>query len=193
MYKPKFNITIGLDRDGTINEDLGTYVTNPNDFKPIPGSLEAVALLRKKGYNIVILTNQAGIMKQLMTPYDVDAVHNRMLQLLGEAGCPEIDGIYYSTTNLKDDIYAKPNNGMFKRAEKELNVKFKGGAYVGDKISDLKVAEKMGALPILVKTGHGEETMKKLDSFANKQLKKKTQIFDNLWEFANSLPYNENE
>jgi D-glycero-D-manno-heptose 1,7-bisphosphate phosphatase len=190
-YQPKFNITIGLDRDGTINEDLGTYVTHPNLFKPIQGSLEAVALLRQKGYNIVILTNQAGISKRIMTQEDVERVNFRMLELLGEAGCPSIDGIYYSTTNLKEDIYAKPNIGMFKRAQDELNVKFKGGAYAGDKISDLKAAEKIGAIPVLVKTGHGEETLKKLNTFANRTLKKKTQIFDNLWQFANSLPWNE--
>jgi len=190
-YQPRYNITIGLDRDGTINEDLGTYVTHPNFFKPIQGSLEAVALLRRKGYNIVILTNQAGISKGVMSQEDVESVNFRMLELLGQAGCSSIDGIYYSTTNLKEDIYAKPNVGMFKRAQNELNVKFKGGAYVGDKISDLKAAEKMGAIPVLVKTGYGEETLKKLNTFANKNLKKKTQVFENLWEFANSLPWNE--
>lgn len=189
--QPKFNITIGLDRDGTINEDLGTYVTHPDLFKPIPGSLEAVALLRQKGYNIVILTNQAGISKGLMTQDDVEKVNFRMLELLGEAGCSSIDGIYYSTTNLKEDIYAKPNVGMFKRAQDELNVKFKDSAYVGDKISDLKAAKKIGAIPVLVKTGYGEETFKKLNTFANRSLKKKTQIFDNLWQFANALPWNE--
>ena len=53
----KNSITVGLDRDGTINEDLGTYVTHPMQFKPIENSIEAVTLLRKKGYNIVVLTN----------------------------------------------------------------------------------------------------------------------------------------
>jgi D-glycero-D-manno-heptose 1,7-bisphosphate phosphatase len=185
----KNSITIGLDRDGTINQDMGTSVTHPSQFIPISGSLEAVALIRRKGYNIVILTNQAGISRGEMTPEDVDQVHQYMLDLLGKAGCPSIDGIYYSTTNLKQDIYAKPNVGMFKRAEKEQRLKFKGGAYVGDKISDLKVADKIGAIPVLVKTGDGNETIKKLNTFANRELKKKTQIFENLWEFANSLPW----
>ena len=184
----KNSITIGLDRDGTINQDIGTAVTHPSQFIPIPNSLEAVALMRRKGYNIVILTNQAGISRGEMTAEDVDRVHQYMLDLLGKAGCSSIDGIYYSTTNLKQDIYAKPNNGMFKRAEKELRLKFKGGAYIGDKISDLKVADKIGAIPVLVKTGHGNETIDKLDTYANTALKKKTQVFNNLWEFAVSLP-----
>ncbi len=179
--------TIGLDRDGTINRDTGSYVTKPTEFDPIVGSLEAVAMIRDKDYNIVIITNQAGIMKNIMTPDDVEQVHLHMLELLGQAGCKSIDGIYYSTTNLKEDKYAKPNVGMFKKAEKDLSIRFKGGYYVGDKISDLKAAERIGAVPVLVKTGHGLETIEKLNTFANRELKKKTKIFDNLWEFANSL------
>jgi D-glycero-D-manno-heptose 1,7-bisphosphate phosphatase len=186
----RFKITIGLDRDGTINQDAG-YIRDPNKFVPIPQSLEAVAMLRAKGYNIVILTNQSGIMKGVLTPADVENVNARMLELLGKAGCSSIDGIYYSTTNLKEDIYAKPNTGMFKRAETELGVKFKGGAFVGDKISDLKAAEKAGAIPVLVKTGYGEETLKELERYAHRELKRKTMIFDNLWAFAESLPWNE--
>lgn len=181
-------ITIGLDRDGTINEDIGTYVTHPSQFIPIPGSLEAVALMRRKGYNIVILTNQAGIGHGLMTMEDVDAVHQYMLELLGKAGCNSIDGIYYSTTSSKKDMFAKPNVGMFKRAEQEQRLKFKGGAYVGDKISDLKAADRIHALPILVKTGHGADTLEKLNTYANRTLKSRTQVFDTLWDFANSLP-----
>jgi D-glycero-D-manno-heptose 1,7-bisphosphate phosphatase len=186
-------ITIGLDRDGTINRDIGTYITDPKDFNPIPGSLEAIATMRKKGYNIVIITNQAGIYKGLMTTEQVEAVHLHMLELLGKAGCSSIDGIYYSTTNLKEDIYAKPNVGMFKKAENDLKLKFKGGAYVGDKLTDLKAAEKMKCSPILVKSGYGNETIEKLKTFANRELRKKTKIFNNLWEYADSLPWLDNE
>lgn len=190
LSRAKFKITVGLDRDGTINEDRG-YVAHPDAFVPIDKSLEAVAQLRAKGYNIIILTNQAGISTGQLTQQDVEAVNQRMLEMLGEAGCPSIDGIYFSTTNLKTDIYAKPNIGMFKRAEKETGVKFKGGAFVGDKISDLKAAIKVGATPVLVKTGHGLETIEKLNSYANRDLKKRTVIFDNLWDFVTALPYNE--
>ena len=182
-------ITIGLDRDGVINQRVEPCVKYPDEFIPIAGSLEAIALIRRKGYNIVIITNQDGISKGLLTIDDVDTIHQHMLELLGKAGCPSIDGIYYSTTNLKQDIYSIPNVGMFKKAEKEQRIKFKGGAFVGDKIIDLKVADKVGAIPVLVKTGNGNETIEKLNSFANRDLKKRTQIFDNLWEFANSLPY----
>lgn len=178
---------IGLDRDGTINKDLGTYVTKPEDFEPIPGSLEAVKMMRDKGYDVVILTNQAGIMKNIMTPADVDMVHDYMLHLMGQAGISSINGLYYATTNLKDDIYAKPNTGMFERAEKEIGVNFKNGFYVGDKFNDLKAAQKAKARPILVRTGYGEEAEKKLNTFAQKELKKQTKIYNNLYEFAEAL------
>jgi D-glycero-D-manno-heptose 1,7-bisphosphate phosphatase len=190
MTIARFKINVGLDRDGTINEDVG-YIRDPNNFVPISKSLEAVAMLRAKGYNIVILTNQAGIMKGVLTPDNVESVNARMLEMLGKAGCSSIDGIYYSTTNLKEDIYAKPNVGMFKRAEKELGVKFKGGAFVGDKISDLKAADRIGAIPVLVKTGHGEDTLNELERYAHRDLKRKTMVFDNLWAFAETLPWNE--
>lgn len=188
MAIARYNITIGLDRDGTINKDLDTYVTHPDKLFPILRSLEAVAMLRKKGYNIVILTNQPGISEGRLSIQQVEEVHQRLLQLLGEAGCYSIDGMYYSTSKHKDDIYAKPNTGMFKRAETELGVKFKGGAYVGDKISDLQAADKIGAIPILVRTGHGQETEEKLKRYTYKDLKKKTIVFDDLWDFVSTLP-----
>tara|TARA_B110000503_G_C7126261_1_gene404750 strand:+ start:1170 stop:1775 length:606 start_codon:yes stop_codon:yes gene_type:complete len=179
---------IGLDRDGVINRDLGTYVTRPQDFDPLPNSLEAVAMIRAKGHKIAIITNQGGIEKGLMTSEDVEEVHRYMFDLLGRAGCPNIDALYYSTSSRKEDMYAKPNTGMFKRCEKEVPfIKFNQGYYVGDKISDLKAAVKMGARPVLVRTGYGLETEKELKKFTYRTLQKQTYIFDDLWEFAQAL------
>ena len=182
---------VGLDRDGVINVDRGTYTYRVEDFVPIKGSLEAVAKLRKLGHKIVVITNQAGISKGLYTPADVERVHEYMFQLFGQAGCPSIDGLFYSESNLRNDIYAKPNIGMFKRCENEVKyIKFKNGYFVGDKISDLKAAFKIGATPVLVRTGHGEETIKELNKFSNQKIKKKTIIFDDLLSFANWLESN---
>lgn len=179
---------IGLDRDGVINKDLGTYCTSPSQFEAIDGSLEAVAQLRRLGHKIVIITNQGGIAKGLMTPNDVDNVNNHMLDLLGQAGCPSIDAIYYSESSAKNDMYAKPNVGMFKRCQKEFpNIKFSQGFYVGDKMSDLKAAVKIGARPVLVRTGYGIETEKQLNKFTYREIKRKTYVFDDLADFANNL------
>ena len=75
-----------LDRDGVINVDLMTYVTKPEDFKPIKGSLEAIALLNQKGYKIAIATNQACIEKEIITDLELAAIHNHMVELLNEVG-----------------------------------------------------------------------------------------------------------
>ena len=178
---------IGISRDGIINVPRADHVKTPDEFEPIAGAAEAVALMRQKGYRIVIFSNQYGISEGKLTQMDVDLVHERMLNTFGDAGCPSIDGMYYSTTKMKEDMYAMPNIGMFHRAEKEMGVKFKEGWMVGDKISDIKAAQNIKSKPILIKTGDYQDTLKKLDSWANTELKKKVQIFDTLLDFAKSL------
>ena len=176
---------IGLDRDGVINVDRGTYTYKGTDFEPIEGSLDAVARLRKIGHKIAIITNQGGMGHGLFTEDDVDSLHQYMLDLLGEAGCPSIDAIYYSASSHKNDMYAKPNLGMFKRCQKEHpHIKFNKGYYVGDKLSDLKAAYKLGAKPVLVRTGYGLETEQQLNKFTYRDIKKKTIVFDDLSSFA---------
>jgi len=179
---------IGLDRDGVINKDIGTYVTSPNQFEAIDGSLEAIAHMRRLGHRIVILTNQGGIAKGLMTNEHVENVHEHMLDLFGQAGCPSIEGIYYSESSQKNDMYAKPNAGMFKRCAKEIpGVKWSQGFFVGDKMSDLRAAIKVGARPVLVRTGYGLETEKQLNKYTYRDIRKKTYIFDDLADFASQL------
>lgn len=176
---------IGLDRDGVINRDLGTYVTDPDQFEPIPGSIEAIAKIRRLGHKIVIITNQGGIEKGIMTEQDVDRVHARMFDMLGAAGCNSLDALYYSASSRKEDPFAKPNVGMFKRCENEhRQIKFSEGFYVGDKITDLKAALKIGARPVLVRTGYGKETEELLNRFTYKKIKQQTQIFDDLAAFS---------
>jgi len=183
---------VGLDRDGVINIDKGHYITDPDDFEVYPESLAAIRKLRIKGYKVVILTNQGGIKKKLQTHEQVEAVHQRMFEIFGNAGIYTIDGLFYSETSLKEDYYAKPNLGMFHRTEKEIfegKTRFKDkGFYVGDKVSDLKAAERIGATPILVRTGHGVATEEELSKFSKEKLRKKTKIFDNLLQFVERLP-----
>lgn len=179
---------VGLDRDGVINKDLGTYCFKKEDFVPIEGSLDAIATLRRKGYKIVIITDQGGIEKGLYTPKEVDDLHEHMFELLGQAGCSSIDGLYYSASSRKEDPFAKPNTGMFKRCEREItDIKFKEGYYVGDKMKDLKAAMNIGARPVLVRTGYGMDTEKELQKFTYRKIKARTLIFNDLQEFVESL------
>ena len=182
---------VGLDRDGVINIDKGKYLTSIDEWEPIPGALEAIRMIRLKGYKLVILTNQGGIIKGEQTHQQVDAIHQHMMEVFGKAGIFSIDGLFYSETSLKEDYFAKPNLGMFHRVEQEIfggKQRFKkGGFYVGDKMTDLKAAYKIGAKPILVRTGHGKETEEKLKSFSAEKIRKKSSVFNNLLDFAKAL------
>jgi D-glycero-D-manno-heptose 1,7-bisphosphate phosphatase len=115
-----------------------------------------------------------------------------MFEIFGNAGIYSVDGLFYSESSLKTDYYAKPNIGMFHRTEKEIfngKIRFKDkGFYVGDKMSDLKAAERIGATPILVRTGYGLKTEEDLNKFSKEKLRKKTKVFDSLLQFAERLP-----
>ena len=82
-------------------------------------------------------------------------------------------------------MYAKPNTGMLKRMRDEFKVPYKGGYYIGDQVVDAKMAMKAGMAPILVRSDISD--LKKLNSFANKALKRRTKIFDSLLEFSDQL------
>ena len=182
------NCVIGIDRDGVINFDTGDYVYKVEQFQPSTGSLEAIAELRRRGHKIAIITNQGGIEQGIYTIEDVETVHKHMLDLLGKAGCPSIDAIYYSASGRKEDPFAKPNTGMFKRCEAEhKTIKFNRGYYVGDKMSDLKAADSIGARPVLVRTGYGLETERDLQKFTYRKLRAKTLVYNDLMDFVNNL------
>ena len=117
---------IVLDRDGVINVDLMTYVTKPEDFKPIEGSLEAIALLNQKGYKIAIATNQACIEKEIITDLELAAIHNYMVALLDEVG-GEIEYIAYCPHAPESLCKCrKPETGLLLEIESHLGINLKG-------------------------------------------------------------------
>lgn len=182
---------IGLEYDGVINVDNEKPITSPEQWVPIPGSLEAIRTMRLKGYKVVILSDQGNIIKGLQTHSQVDAMHQRAMQAFGEAGIFSIDGFFYAESDLKEDVFAKPNIGMFERTENEIfagRTRFKqGGFYVGHRMKDLKAGLRSGATPILVRTGQGGETEQALKKFSAEKVRRKTKVFDSLLQFANSL------
>ena len=181
---------IGLDRDGIINiiPEEG-YVKTPSNLRIYDGVLDAIKMMRTKDYKVTIIADQPSIAKGFLTPADVDVVNQRLMEIFGQAGIMSIEGLYYNTSNAKEDMYAKPNLGMMQRAEKEMpGVDFSKGYYVGDTLVDLKMAVRAKAHPILIQTGNGEETEKLLNKFSNQELKKKARIYSSLLEFAEDLP-----
>ena len=182
---------IGLEYDGVINIDNGKPITSIDQWVPIAGSLEAIRMMRLKGYKVVILSDQGSIVRGENTHQNVEAMHNYAMQKFGEAGIFSIDGFLYAESDIKEDIFAKPNIGMFERAEKEFfgqQVRFKnGGFYVGHRMKDLKAGFRAGATPVLVRTGQGEQTEEALQKFSAEKVRKKTKVFDNLLQFAQAL------
>jgi HAD superfamily hydrolase (TIGR01662 family) len=153
----------------------------------VPNCLEAIRTMKLKGYKVFIFFNEPMISQGIVTTDFVDSTNQRLMEIFGQAGIMSIEGLLYSTSNFKEDIYSFPNIGMLKKAEKEFHVKFKGGYFIGDKIADLKVADNVGARPILIECGESEKTKERLKTFANKKLREKTKVFNSLLEFANSL------
>ena len=108
------------------------------------------------------------------------------MQNFGAAGIMSIDGFYFNQSDDIRDPYAKPNIGMMSRATQEMNVDFKKGYYVGDTIEDIKMAQKFGVTPVLVRTGKGAKTEKEyLKGISTKY--NDVQVFDNLLDFVNTL------
>lgn len=181
---------IGLEYDGVINVDKGP-LTSPDQWEPIPGSIEAIKTMRLKGYKVVILSDQGGIKKGLQTHQQIDAIHAKAMDAFGKANIFSIDGFFYAESDIKEDMFAKPNIGMFERAEKEIyggQYRFKhGGFYVGHRMKDLKAGIRAGATAVLVRTGQGKQTEEALQKFSAEKVRKKTRIYDNLLQFAQSL------
>lgn len=178
--------TIGIERNGVIVRH-DSDILSASQIEPIPWALEGIREMRLKGYKVVIFFNEPLIGDGKLTPEQVDATNTQLMSIFGQAGIASIDGLLYSTTSMKQDIYAMPNNGMLKKAEKDFKVKFKGGYFIGDKIYDLKVGDSAGSKPILIRTGEFDKTISKLDTFANRELKKRVRIYNTLLDFARTL------
>jgi D-glycero-D-manno-heptose 1,7-bisphosphate phosphatase len=177
--------TIGIDRGAILNESKP--ILNASDIEILPGALDAIRTIRLKGYKLVIFFNEPLITQGKITTQAVDANVQQLMNYFGQAGIFSIDGLLYSTSNMKEDNFAMPNNGMMKRAENEMKVAFKGGYFAGNKLYNLKAGDSVHAKPILIKSPGYEGEEIKLDTFANKELKNKTKTFNSLLDFANSL------
>ncbi len=152
-----------LDRDGTINEEKG-YLDNPHDLVLIDGAVEALRLLRQEGFRLIIITNQSGISRGYLTEDTLRKIHERLIKLLKDYDIV-IDGIYYCP-HLPDDGCGcrKPSTALIVRAVSELGLSIGRAYVVGDKVSDIEMAENAGAKGILVRTGYGVESEKELSS-----------------------------
>jgi D-glycero-D-manno-heptose 1,7-bisphosphate phosphatase len=165
-----------LDRDGVINQDSDQFIKNPDEWKPIPGSLEAIARLNHMGYRVVVASNQSGIGRGLFDMAALNAINDKMYRVLGQFG-GRIDALFYCPHAAEADCECrKPRPGMFLDIAQRFNVSLKGVPSVGDSLRDLQAAAAAGAQPILVLTGKGRKTR------AAGGLPEGTQVFDDLAE-----------
>lgn len=173
-----------LDRDGTINVEKD-YLYKIEDFEWETGAKEAIKIFKELGYVIVVVTNQSGVARGYYKEEDVVKLHNFMNEELAKEEA-EIDSFYYCPHHEKGiPKYAvkcrdrKPETAFFEQAQKVYEIDYESSFVVGDKISDLEAAVRLGMTPVLVKTGHGKEEEKKVYM--------KSEIYENLYEFALNL------
>ena len=149
-----------LDRDGTINEDSDSHVKSVAEWRPIAGSLEAIARFTQAGYLVVLATNQSGLGRGLFDMATLNAIHDKMHKAVTQLG-GRIDAVFFCP-HAQDAGCAcrKPQPGMLLEIAARFNVALGGVSAIGDSLRDLDAASAAGARPILVLTGKGEQTLK---------------------------------
>jgi D-glycero-D-manno-heptose 1,7-bisphosphate phosphatase len=167
-----------LDRDGTINHDSDQYIKSPAEWKPIKGSLEAIARLTQSGYRVVVATNQSGIARGLFDMTTLNAIHDVMQRAVHQAG-GRIDAVFFCPHAAEADCDCrKPKPGMLLEIGRRMNAPLEGVPVVGDALRDLQAAAAVGARPVLVLTGKGKKTR------AAGGLPPGTEVFADLAAFA---------
>ncbi len=170
-----------LDRDGVINYDSDQFIKSPQEWKPIPGSLEAIASLNQAGFRVVVASNQSGVGRGLFDMSTLNAIHAKMHKLAALAG-GRIDAVFFCP-HAADALCQcrKPKPGLMQEISARLHVDLKGVPAVGDALRDVQAALSVGAKPILVKTGKGQRTLE------GGELPDGVAVFEDLKEAANIL------
>lgn len=170
-----------LDRDGVINQDSDQFIKSPDEWKPIPGSLEAIARLNQAGFQVVVATNQSGIGRGLLDMATLNAIHDKMHRHLAQAG-GHVAAVFYCPHAADADCGCrKPRAGLFEEIGRRFGLPLAGVPAVGDSLRDLEAARSVGARPMLVLTGKGQQTRR------NGGLPEGTSIFANLADAVTAI------
>ncbi len=165
-----------LDRDGVINHDSEHYIKSPAEWRPIAGSIEAIARLHQAGFRIAVATNQSGIGRGLFDMATLNAINDKMMELVFRQG-GRIDALFFCPHTAAEACNCrKPRTGMLEEIAARFHTELKGVPLVGDSLKDLQAAEAVGAQPLLVLSGKGQRTK------ADGGLPKKTLVFEDLSE-----------
>ncbi|MDN5752576.1 MAG: D-glycero-beta-D-manno-heptose 1,7-bisphosphate 7-phosphatase [Nitrosospira sp.] len=170
-----------LDRDGVINYDSDDCIKTPDEWKAIPGSLEAIAHLTQAGYRVVVASNQSGIGRGLLDMGTLNAINDKMCKAANQAG-GRIDAMFFCPhTNMDKCDCRKPETGMFREISERFGLELKSVPAIGDSLRDMLAAAAVGAAPVLVLTGKGKKTK------TEGGLPKNTQIFPDLAAAVDAL------
>jgi D-glycero-D-manno-heptose 1,7-bisphosphate phosphatase len=179
-----------LDRDGVINEDSDAYVKSVEEWRPLPGSIDAIARLYRAGYTVVVATNQSGIGRGLFDLDDLEAMHAKLNDLLAETGT-ELAGIFYCPHNPDEGCGCrKPAPGLLDAITSEFGMPLTGVPIIGDSLRDLQAGTAHHCTPILVRTGKGALTEPKLAEQQDETLQQ-ARVFDDLAQVADYLLANQ--
>jgi D-glycero-D-manno-heptose 1,7-bisphosphate phosphatase len=144
-----------LDRDGVINYDSEAYIKSPDEWQPLPGSLEAIAELHRHGRRVVVVSNQSAVGRGLISEATLAAIHAKMVSAIVAAG-GAVSGVYHCPHRPEDGCECrKPAPGMLMQVARDFGCTLTGVPFVGDKVSDVEAALAVRARPILVRTGSG--------------------------------------
>ena len=170
-----------LDRDGVINQDSDNYIKSPQEYIPLPGSLEAIARLNQAGYTVAVATNQSGVGRGLYDETTLEQIHAKLKGLLAEVG-GHVDGIFFCPHTPDDQCDCrKPAPGLLQQISEHYAMPLTGVPLVGDALRDLQAARAVGASPILVRTGKGVRTLEKGEELED------VPVFDDLAAAVDSL------
>lgn len=171
-----------LDRDGVINHDSPEFVKNTDEWRPISGSIEAIADLSRGGYTVTIASNQSGLARGLFNRDALRAMHRKLRRLVAAKG-GHVDRIVVCPHGPQDGCRCrKPAPGLLLRLANHYGTSLDGVPAIGDSLRDLEAAAAAGATPMLVRTGNGNKTASGLPTHLQS-----VPVFDNLASAADEL------
>jgi D-glycero-D-manno-heptose 1,7-bisphosphate phosphatase len=148
-----------LDRDGVINADSKAYIKSPEEWRPLTGSLEAIAAFTAAGWRVVVASNQSGVARGLFDANTLAAINKKMETAVQAAG-GKLAGIFVCPHGPEDGCDCrKPKSGLLRQIAEQFGADLGNVPVIGDSARDLLAAEAVGARPILVLTGNGAKTL----------------------------------
>ena len=149
-----------MDRDGTVSEEVG-YMYHSDMYKLFPWTAEAIRKINESGMKAVLITNQSGVERGYFPESMVHAVHRVLERELAQSKA-QLDAVYFCPHQPDTECDCrKPKPGMIVRAARDLDIDIPDSFMIGDKYVDVEVGRRAGAKSVLVRTGYGEEELKK--------------------------------